>query len=230
MKDFLKNAFSILGVVLLLALVCILVIPGVYKLGKTTFDWAWGQPVVQVQQPDVACPSCPVCPSSTDTEEKFDTMACMDKVIKRIKVRRENIRQEELQTLIPQATAMCQQENNGQPGISNFIPGTIIPYGTITFDLEDRVWILENFRVPSVANYNTAYIISGEHTVYDPVTKERYNIQTDISNPANIFLSPFWMQTELGWLKDYSRVDFKVCYNFKGDCALPQSLIDEMTP
>ncbi len=84
-------------------------------------------------------------------------------------------------------------------------PGTKVPFGTITFDCESRVWILRNFTVPSIASYAFNY-----------VNAER-----------NLLSAPFLVGSELGWSKDCkeNNVPFVVCYNTTDDgCKLPENV------
>ena len=48
---------------------------------------------------------------------------------------------------------------NGSEGkVSEQLPsGTKVPFGTITFDCESRVWVLKNFTVPSITGYACSY-------------------------------------------------------------------------
>lgn len=83
--------------------------------------------------------------------------------------------------------------------------GTKVPFGTITFDCESRVWVLKNFTVPSVASYAFNY-----------KNAER-----------NLLNAPFLVGSELGWSKDCkeNNVPFVVCYNTTDDgCKLPESV------
>jgi len=96
---------------------------------------------------------------------------------------------------------------NGSEGkVSEQLPsGTKVPFGTITFDCESRVWVLKNFTVPSVASYAFNY-----------VNAER-----------NLLSAPFLVGSELGWSKDCkeNNVPFVVCYNTTDDgCKLPESV------
>jgi len=73
--------------------------------------------------------------------------------------------------------------------------GELVPFGTITFDNEDRVWILKNFIVPSVANYS-----------YE------YNSMMDVSN------APFFIGAEMS---PKTGQPFKKCYSLSGECEPP---------
>jgi hypothetical protein len=96
---------------------------------------------------------------------------------------------------------------NGSEGqVSEQLPsGTKVPFGTITFDCESRVWVLKNFTVPSIASYAFSY-----------ENAER-----------NLLNAPFLVGSELGWSKDCkeNNVPFVVCYNTTDDgCKLPESV------
>ncbi len=227
-----NKVWKVFLLLVILFVIGVFAIPAAYKLGRTTYAWGFGAPKVQQvgQQTNVQTQmlgSCPACPSTTTVVESFNKTDCMNSVFERMAFRRYGVK---LDPLIPNNIPMCSKAIGPDNGISNFAPGTVIPYGTITFDLQDRVWVLSNFRVPETANYNTAYVINGQQTIENPVTKEKLSINTALDNPGNIFNSPFWTKTELGYFPDHSRVDFKVCMNFEGDCKLPDNLIYEMTP
>lgn len=85
--------------------------------------------------------------------------------------------------------------------------GTFVPFGTFTMDAESRVWILSDFTVPAVANYSFSY-----------ENAER-----------NLLQAPFILGSELGW-KGQERVPFTVCYNFEGECSLPNEVVAQLFP
>lgn len=85
--------------------------------------------------------------------------------------------------------------------------GTFVPFGTFTMDAESRVWILFDFTVPAVANYSFSY-----------ENAER-----------NLLQAPFILGSELGW-KGQERVPFTVCYNFEGECSLPEEIVSQLFP
>ena len=85
--------------------------------------------------------------------------------------------------------------------------GTFVPFGTFTMDAESRVWILSDFTVPSIANYSFDY------------TNAR----------RNLLQAPFLVGSELGW-EGQERVPFTVCYNFEGDCFLPDEIVSQLFP
>jgi len=85
--------------------------------------------------------------------------------------------------------------------------GTFVPFGTFTMDAESRVWILSDFTVPTVANYSFSY-----------ENAER-----------NLLHAPFLVGSELGW-KGQERVPFTICYNFEGECSLPDEIISQLFP
>ena len=85
--------------------------------------------------------------------------------------------------------------------------GTFVPFGTFTMDAEHRVWVLFDFTVPNVANYS-----------FDYTDAER-----------NLLKAPFLIGSELGW-KGEERVPFTVCYDFEGECSLPENIIAELFP
>lgn len=72
--------------------------------------------------------------------------------------------------------------------------GDIVPIGTITFDNEYRVWILEGFIVPSVANYSFSY------PSYDAISS-----------------APFFNGAELS----PTGKEFRICYDVTGECEPP---------
>jgi hypothetical protein len=98
---------------------------------------------------------------------------------------------------------------NGKWGaVSPQLPsGTYVPFGTFTMDAEHRVWVLFDFTVPNVANYS-----------FDYTDAER-----------NLLQAPFLIGSELGWQGE-ERVPFTVCYDFEGECSLPENIIAEVFP
>lgn len=76
--------------------------------------------------------------------------------------------------------------------------GAIVPFGTITFDDEDRVWILRNFIVPPVANYSFSY-------QYDTISS-----------------APFFTGAELS---PKTGKEFRICYNVTGECEPPVEIM-----
>jgi len=56
----------------------------------------------------------------------------------------------------PINSAICTAPTSGSPAVQ-VQSGSQVEFGTITFDSETRVWILQNFVVPSYANYSFDY-------------------------------------------------------------------------
>lgn len=99
-------------------------------------------------------------------------------------------------------SAICEATPLGNGVSLRLKVGTVVKIGTITFDAEDRVWILQDFTVPQMASYAFEYAGS-ERSIFD---------------------APFVLGSELGWAKDGSRVPFKFCFNTEGDCTPPTQL------
>lgn len=96
-------------------------------------------------------------------------------------------------------SAICDAEPSGN-GVSMRLPvGTEVKIGTITFDAEDRVWILQGFTTPLMANY--AFEYAGSETA--------------------LFDAPFVTGSELGWAKDGTRVPFKICWDVTSEGCVP---------
>lgn len=97
------------------------------------------------------------------------------------------------------ASAICEATPSGN-GVSKRLPvGTKVQIGTITFDGEDRVWILQGFTTPLMANY--AFEYAGAET--------------------SLFDAPFIVGSELGWGKDGTRVPFKICWDTTSEGCVP---------
>lgn len=79
--------------------------------------------------------------------------------------------------------------------------GTRVSFGSITFDCQDTVWVLEDFTVPAIASYAFSYE----------------------NGTQNLLDAPFMVGSELGYAADCeTRVPFKVCYNTTDEgCQLP---------
>ena len=56
----------------------------------------------------------------------------------------------------PIGSSICKEPVSGSPAL-RVESGSQVVFGTITFDSETRVWILERFIVPSYANYSFDY-------------------------------------------------------------------------
>ncbi len=98
--------------------------------------------------------------------------------------------------------AICEATPSGN-GVSMRLPvGTMVQIGTITFDAENRVWFLQDFIVPAMANYAFEYAGS-ERALFD---------------------APFVIGSEMGWAKDGSRVPFQICFDTEGECTPPTNL------
>jgi hypothetical protein len=99
-------------------------------------------------------------------------------------------------------SAICDAEPSGN-GVSMRLPvGTKVQIGTITFDAEDRVWVLQDFTVPSIASYAFEYA-GAEQALFD---------------------APFVVGSELGYGENGERVPFKICFSVDGDCTPPINL------
>ena len=96
-------------------------------------------------------------------------------------------------------SAICDAVPGGN-GVSMRLPvGTKVTIGIITFDAEDRVWFLQGFTTPLMANY--AFEYAGAETA--------------------LFDAPFVVGSELGWGKDGTRVPFKICWDVTSDGCIP---------
>jgi hypothetical protein len=96
-------------------------------------------------------------------------------------------------------SAICDATPSGN-GVSLRLPvGTLVEIGTITFDAEDRVWFLQNFTTPSMANYAFEYKGSEQ----------------------SLFNAPFVVGSELGYGKDGTRVPFRICWDVTSDGCIP---------
>jgi len=154
-----------------------LLIPVGYKIASSV--WSWGFDSVQEteEHPAYVYEDEEIVPAS-----EFNCKAAAEA----IKAPPEMVR------------ALCVPAGTGS--VSDRLPvGTEVTIGTITFDAEDRVWVLQNFVTPSMANYSFEY--SGAE--------------------LRLFEAPFVLGSELGWADDGSRVPFRICWNTEGDCQLP---------
>ena len=106
---------------------------------------------------------------------------------------------EELGAPSEMVKAICDANPIGN-GVSDRLPvGTEVVIGSITFDKENRVWFLEDFTTPSIANYAFSY---------------------EGSEQA-LFQAPFATGTELGYGKDGTRVPFKICWDVTSNGCIP---------
>ncbi len=81
--------------------------------------------------------------------------------------------------------------------------GTYVQIGSLTFDAEDTVWFLMDWKVPSTANYSFSYE----------------------NAEKNFFDAPFVVGSELGYAKDGTRVPFKICWEVESEnCKLPKGV------
>ena len=94
--------------------------------------------------------------------------------------------------------ALCVPAGTGS--VSDRLPvGTEVEIGTITFDAEDRVWVLQNFVTPAMANYSFEYT----------------------GAELKLFEAPFVLGSELGWAEDGTRVPFKICWDTTSEGCIP---------
>lgn len=94
--------------------------------------------------------------------------------------------------------ALCVPAGTGS--VSDRLPvGTEVAIGTITFDAEDRVWVLQNFVTPAMANYSFEYT----------------------GAELKLFKAPFVLGSELGWAADGTRVPFTICWDVTSDGCVP---------
>ncbi len=142
---------------------------------------AVSQPPV-VQQPPVSNPIVqnPVTAPNSDCQKQAEQIGAPKEVV----------------------SAICDTAPTGNGVSTRLTAGTKVEFGTITFDAEDRVWILQDFTVPPMANY--AFEYAGAQRA--------------------ILEAPFVVGSELGWAKDGSRVPFKICFNVEGECTPPANL------
>lgn len=181
MKKFGKVALVVVSVFLLIGLL----VPVGYKIARNVWNWSLKQ-----EKQALVCPECKECGTSTVvTEEKSSVK--MDECLYTAG------------TLgLPEdvATYVC----NGTEGkVSERLEsGSKVPFGTITFDCQDTVWVLKDFTVPPFANYSFSY----------------QNAERNLLN------APFLVGSELGWSSDCTQnnVPFKACYNTTDSgCELP---------
>ena len=161
----------IAGVILIIALVF-----GVIILGRMVF-----QPAVAVASNQEAVSasvvSNPVSAPASDCVKRAEEIGAPKDVV----------------------SAICDATPGGN-GVSMRLPvGTVVKIGTITFDAEDRVWFLQGFTTPLMANY--AFEYAGAETA--------------------LFDAPFVVGSELGWGKDGTRVPFKVCWDTTSEGCIP---------
>lgn len=108
-------------------------------------------------------------------------------------------RAEELGAPADMVSAICDALPSGN-GVSQRLPvGTQVAIGSITFDNEDRVWFLQDFTTPAMANYAFSYEGS-EQSLFD---------------------APFATGTELGYGKDGTRVPFTICWDVTSEGCIP---------
>ena len=176
MKKFLRITLFVLIGILILGLI----IPTGFRLISRV--WNWGFDSVQETK---ECPAC-ICENIVNPVPQVESEFNCKAAAEAIKAPPEMVR------------AICVPAGTGS--VSDRLPvGTKVAIGTITFDAEDRVWVLQNFVTPSMANYSFEY--KGAE--------------------LKLFKAPFVLGSELGWADDGSRVPFRICWNTEGDCQLP---------
>lgn len=180
MKTFLRFALFVLIGILILGLI----IPTGYRLLSGVWNWGFNHS----NQITKECPAC-VCGNSVNpapVEEEFDCKAAAEA----IGAPPEMVR------------GLCVPAGTGS--VSDRLPvGTEVTIGTITFDAEDRVWVLQNFVTPAMANYSFEY--KGAE--------------------LKLLKAPFVLGSELGWADDGTRVPFKICWDTTSEgCKPPTEL------
>jgi hypothetical protein len=147
------------------------------------FPPLWGK---ITQKAEIATTQCPVCACDTDAlliKEAYDNC---------------KVKAEAIGAPPEMVKAICIPAGTGS--VSDRLPvGTEVKIGTITFDAEDRVWVLQNFVTPKMANYSFEYI----------------------GAEMKLFEAPFVVGSELGWADDGTRVPFKICWDVTSVGCLP---------
>lgn len=134
------------------------------------------------------CTECPICEITEDTEAEAKVIPVVEgNCVERAKL-----------LGAPVGSAVCTAVTLDKPAI-RVQTGSKVAFGTITFDAETRVWILENFTVPSFANYS-----------YDYTGRESYVLD-----------APFAVGAEKN---PVNGKNFDICWNIEGDCALPEGV------
>lgn len=184
-EDKMKNK-SVRWIVRILVILLILGI--IVPLGFRFFNWYWGWAFPNRQSEvitDSVCKECPVCKG---TEAPAEVIPSVDGTcIERAKA-----------IGAPVGSAICNIVTVNKPA-ERVQTGSKVSFGSITFDAETRVWILENFTVPAFANYSFDY--SG---------RESY-----------ILDAPFAVGAEKN---PVNGKNFNICWNIEGDCALPEGV------
>lgn len=98
----------------------------------------------------------------------------------------------------PIGSSICNKPLSGAPA-ARAQAGSEIAFGTITFDSETRVWILQNFVVPTSSNYS-----------FDYTGREQ-----------NVLTAPFVVGAEKN---PVNGENFSICWNTEGDCTPPVAI------
>lgn len=98
----------------------------------------------------------------------------------------------------PIGSSICDKPVSDAPAL-RATSGSEIAFGTITFDSETRVWVLENFVVPTAASYS-----------YDYAGREQ-----------NVLSAPFVVGSEKN---PVNGENFRICWNTEGDCTPPVAI------
>lgn len=181
-------------------LILAIALPLVVKVGGSYYRWGFNRN--QVQNPNTPeCPDCICKECETSPEGKVEEVNSSEMATCLYKAGSLGLPQDV-------ASFVC-KGTEGQVS-ERLTSGTIVPFGTITFDCQDTVWVLEDFSVPQTANYSFSYV----------------------GAEKNLLLSPFLLGTELGYASDCkTRVPFSVCYNTTDEgCELPAGVETEVFP
>lgn len=98
----------------------------------------------------------------------------------------------------PIGSPICNKPVSDAP-VLRATSGSKIDFGTITFDSETRVWILQNFVVPTAASYS-----------FDYAGREQ-----------NVLSAPFVVGSEKN---PVNGENFRICWNTEGDCTPPVAI------
>ncbi len=134
------------------------------------------------------CPECPEYPVAVDVAPPIEASASADCL-----TRAKDIG-------APIGSPICNAPVSGAPA-QRMESGDKIGFGTITFDAETRVWILEKFIVPSYANYS-----------YDYTGRE-----------FNVLDAPFVVGSELNPVNGEM---FTICWDVVSEGCVPPTLIE----
>lgn len=130
---------------LIVALALSFLIPVIWKAGRSVYPavygWAFGPDKTATSAPATAETQVPAVSNPAVQPVVVTSSDCLDRAAK---------------LGAPINSAICTAPTSGLPAMQ-VKSGSQVVFGTITFDSETRVWILQKFVVPSYANYSFDY-------------------------------------------------------------------------